>query len=44
MLFALLRQPEGREEVESFLRGRGFTVFPFRLSAGPCVEGGRHAR
>ena len=44
MLFALLRQPEGREEVESFLRGRGFTVYPFRISAGPRVEGGRHAR
>lgn len=43
MLFGILRRPDGREEVESFLRRRGFEVYPFRLSAGPAVTGGRHA-
>lgn len=43
-LFCLLRRPEDRGAVESFLRGAGFPVYPVRLSPGPRVTGGRHAR
>lgn len=39
MLFAVLRRPEDRPELESFLRRRGFAVCPFRLSRGPRVAG-----
>lgn len=37
MAFGLLRDPEDREAVESFLRGRGFSPVPFRISAGPRI-------
>ncbi len=40
MLFGLLRAPEDRPAVEEILRRRGFTVYPFFLSAGPSVETG----
>lgn len=43
-LFCLLRRPEDRGAVESFLRGAGFPVYPVRLSSGPRVTGGRYAR
>lgn len=43
-LFCLLRRPEDRSAVESFLRGEGFPVYPVRLSPGPRVTGGRNAR
>ncbi len=40
MLFGLLREPEDRAAVEAILGRRGFTVYPFLLSAGPSVETG----
>lgn len=42
-LFCLLRRPEDRGPVESFLRSAGFPVLPVRLSPGPRVTGGRDA-
>jgi len=43
-LFCLLRRPEDRGAVESFLRGAGFRIYPVCLSPGPRVTGGRNAR
>ncbi len=40
MLFGILRAPDERRAVEDILRRRGFTVYPFRLCAGPSVETG----
>ena len=37
MLFGLMRGPEERDKVEAFLRSEGFSIYPFRLSAGPRV-------
>jgi D-glycero-alpha-D-manno-heptose-7-phosphate kinase len=37
MVFGLLREPEDREAVESFLKGRGISPLPFRVSAGPQI-------
>ncbi len=34
-LFGLMRGPEDRDKVETFLRSEGFSIVPFRLSAGP---------
>jgi D-glycero-alpha-D-manno-heptose-7-phosphate kinase len=35
MMFGLLREPGERERVESSLRRRGISCYPFRISAGP---------
>jgi len=43
-LFCLLRRPQDRVAVESFLRSAGFSVYPVRISTGPRVTGGRNAR
>ena len=37
MVFGLLREPGDREAVESFLKSRGISPFPFRVSAGPQI-------
>jgi len=38
MVFGLLRDPGDREAVEEVLRRRGFSPFPFRISAGPRIS------
>ncbi len=38
MVFGLLRDPGDREVVEEVLRRRGFSPFPFRISAGPRIS------
>ncbi len=38
MLFGLLRDPDGREALETLLSGAGLSVLPFRLSGGPRFE------
>ncbi len=38
MMFGLLREPGDREPVESFLKSRGISPFPFRVSAGPLIS------
>ncbi len=37
MMFGLLREPGERERVESSLRRRGISCYPFRISAGPRI-------
>jgi D-glycero-alpha-D-manno-heptose-7-phosphate kinase len=37
MVFGLLREPGDREAMEEVLRRRGFSPFPFRISAGPRI-------
>jgi len=37
MVFGLLRDPEDREAMEEVLKRRGFSPFPFRISAGPRI-------
>ncbi len=39
MVFGLLRDPGCRGAVEELLRRRGFSPFPFRISAGPRISG-----
>lgn len=39
MVFGLLRDPGERGAVESFLRRRGLSPVPFRISAGPRITG-----
>jgi D-glycero-alpha-D-manno-heptose-7-phosphate kinase len=39
MIFGLLRDPGERKAVEALLEGAGCELFPFRLSAGPRIEG-----
>jgi D-glycero-alpha-D-manno-heptose-7-phosphate kinase len=38
MMFGLLRDPGNREAVEEILRRRGFSPYPFRISAGPRIS------
>jgi len=38
ILFGLLRDPDGREELEALLSEAGMTVLPFRLSGGARIE------
>lgn len=40
MVFGLLREPGDREAMEEVLKRRGFSPFPFRISAGPRVARG----
>jgi D-glycero-alpha-D-manno-heptose-7-phosphate kinase len=40
MIFGLLRDPDSRRDVESFLESQGFAVLPFRISGGPAVARG----
>ena len=44
--FGLLREPGERERVESSLKSRGLSCFPFRISAGPRIlcPGGQGVR
>jgi len=46
MVFGLLFEPGDREAMEEVLKHRGFSPFPFRISAGPCITraGGIFAR